>query len=110
ADGDIHLVPQDPEAADFAVPSKIFNIMSAGRPFVATARPDSVLWHMQRESQAFLCVPPHDAASFADAVTHPADDAEARAVMGAAGREFVLAKHSKQRVLRALTAAATAYG
>ncbi|MBI3198887.1 MAG: glycosyltransferase family 4 protein, partial [Rhodospirillales bacterium] len=29
--GDIHLVPQNPEAAAFAVPSKVFNIMAAGR-------------------------------------------------------------------------------
>src|SRR5207302_3049200 len=43
AEGDIHLVPQDPEAADFALPSKVFNIMAAGRPFIATARPGTSL-------------------------------------------------------------------
>src|SRR5262249_37387824 len=39
--GDIHLVPQNPQAACFAVPSKVFNIMAVGRPFVATALPGS---------------------------------------------------------------------
>ena len=36
--GDIHLVPQNPNTAAFAVPSKVFNIMAVGRPFVATAQ------------------------------------------------------------------------
>ncbi|MGE5145537.1 MAG: glycosyltransferase, partial [Candidatus Eiseniibacteriota bacterium] len=69
AEGDIHLVPQDPEAADFAVPSKIYNIMAAGRPFIATARPDSVLWRLQQECGGFVCVPPYDARRFSEAVT-----------------------------------------
>ena len=64
AEGDIHLVPQDPDAADFAVPSKIYNIMAAGRPFIATARPDSVLWRLQQECGGFVCVPPYDARRF----------------------------------------------
>src|SRR5258708_77150 len=41
AAGDIHLVPQRPDAAAFAAPSKVFNIMAVWRPFVPTALPDS---------------------------------------------------------------------
>jgi colanic acid biosynthesis glycosyl transferase WcaI len=99
AQGDIHLVPQDPEAADFAMPSKVFNIMASGRPFVATARPGSSLWRLCEESGGFLCVPPNDARAFADAVQRLAADATLRAALGRRGRCFVEQHRSKTRIL-----------
>ena len=99
AAGDIHLVPQRPDAAAFAVPSKVFNIMAVGRPFVATALPDSVLWNLQRQSGAFLCVPPDDAPSFAEAVIRLADDSRLRQELGQRGREFVEQHYAKPRIL-----------
>lgn len=104
AEGDIHLVPQDPEAADFAVPSKIYNIMAAGRPFIATARPGSVLWRLQEECGGFVCVPPHDAQRFCDVVTALAADVALRQEMGARARRFVVERCAKQRVLGDLMA------
>ena len=101
AAGDIHLVPQNPEAAAFAVPSKVFNIMAVGRPFVATALPGSVLWELQRESGAFLCVPPDEPLGFAEAVLRLADDAWLRRELGRRGREFVELNYAKPRVLGA---------
>ena len=105
AEGDIHLVPQDPEAADFAVPSKIFNIMAAGRPFIATARPGSVLGSLQQECGGFLCVPPHDAQRFSDAVMSLAENATLREEMGARARRVVVERFAKQRILGDLLAA-----
>jgi colanic acid biosynthesis glycosyl transferase WcaI len=99
AAGDIHLVPQRPDAASFAVPSKVFNIMAVGRPFVATALPDSVLWRLQRQSGAFLCVPPDDPPSFAEAVIRLADDSRLRQELGRRGREFVEQHYAKPRIL-----------
>ena len=99
AEGDIHLVPQDPEGAEFAVPSKIFSVMAAGRPFIATARPNSPLSRLQQLSGAFLCAPPNDASAFATAVLKLADDAQSRAELGARGRRFVEANFSKAKVL-----------
>ncbi len=99
AAGDIHLVPQRPDAASFAVPSKVFNIMAVGRPFVATALPDSVLWRLQRQSGAFLCVPPDDPLTFAEAVIKLADDGRLRQELGQRGREFVERHYAKPRVL-----------
>ena len=97
--GDIHLVPQRPDAAAFAVPSKVFNIMAVGRPFVATALPNSVLWRLQRQSGAFLCVPPDDPSSFAEAVIRLADDSRLRQELGRRGREFVETHYAKPRIL-----------
>jgi len=97
--GDIHLVPQNPRAASFAVPSKVFNIMAVGRPFVATALPDSTLWQLWRQSGAFLCVPPDQPWSFAEAVLKLADDATLREELGRRGREFVEQHYAKPLIL-----------
>ena len=98
ADGHIHLVPQNPEAADFAVPSKAYAIMAAGRPFVATARPNSPLWDMATESGAFVCVPPYSVDDFADALLRLARDPNLCGTLGALGREYIETKFSKQAV------------
>jgi colanic acid biosynthesis glycosyl transferase WcaI len=99
AEGDIHLVPQNPHAADYAVPSKIFAIMAAGRPFIATAEPGSLLWRLREETDAFLCVPPNDPVAFADAILQLTNDDALRAEIGARGRAYVLAHHAKPKVL-----------
>ncbi len=97
--GHIHLVPQDPEGAEFAVPSKVYNIMAVGRPFVTTARPGSPLAELEASSGAFLCVPPNDRRAFAAAVLRLADDRDLRARLGARGRTFVEQHYAKPRVL-----------
>ncbi|MEQ8396059.1 glycosyltransferase [Thalassobaculum sp.] len=99
AEGDVHLVPQDAATADFAVPSKIYSIMAAGRPFVATALPDSHLWRLQQQTGAFQCVPPGDADALADAVLALGADSRRREDLGARGRAFVVARHDKPVVL-----------
>jgi colanic acid biosynthesis glycosyl transferase WcaI len=101
--GDIHLVPQNPQAASFAVPSKVYNIMAVGRPFVATALPDSTLWHLQRESGAFLCVPPDEPVRFAEAVLRLADDAALRRELGRRGRAYVEQHYAKPLILSAFS-------
>jgi colanic acid biosynthesis glycosyl transferase WcaI len=100
---DIHLVPQNPQAAAFAVPSKVYNIMAVGRPFVATALPDSTLWQLQRQSGAFLCVPPDEPRSFAEAVLKLADDAQLRRELGRRGRAFVEQNYAKSLILGAFS-------
>lgn len=99
AEGDVHLVPQDPEGADFAVPSKIYPIMAAGRPFVCTARPGSPLARIAAESGAALCVPPGDPAALVDAVVRLIDDPALCAAMGARGRAFVERTADRDQVL-----------
>jgi len=99
AEGDVHLVPQDPSGADFAVPSKIYGILAAGRPFVATAPAGSTLWRMHEETGAFLCTPFEDPRALADAVIGLLDDPGRRAAMGAKGRAFAEATAGRDVVL-----------
>lgn len=85
----IHLAPQNPDGASFAVPSKIFSIMAAERPFVATAREGAPLWRIVQESGAGLCADPYDVAAFADAVESLLADEAGRRARARQGRRYV---------------------
>lgn len=99
AGGDVHLVPQDPNGADFAIPSKVYGIMAAGRPFVCTAVPGSPLWVLQEQTESFACVPPNDPQAFAEAVIRLVTDPTERAEMGNRARAYVAATASRDVVL-----------
>jgi glycosyltransferase involved in cell wall biosynthesis len=102
ADGDIHLVPQDPTAAPFAVPSKVASIMAAGRPFVATANRGSPLWRLRRESRGFVTVPTNDSSALTRTVLKLLDNAGFRNALGRRGRRFVEEHYARRRVLHRL--------
>ncbi|MEJ2670836.1 MAG: WcaI family glycosyltransferase [Deltaproteobacteria bacterium] len=88
AAADIHLVVQKHRAADLVMPSKLGNIMAAGRPFIATALADTELGRVTLESQAGLLVPPEEAGSLAQAVLDLAGNGAVRKKMGAKARNF----------------------
>lgn len=108
AEGDIHLVPQAARGGDFAVPSKVFAIMSAARPFVATAEANSALARLAAESGAFLCVPPDSPTEFADAVLALLADPPRRLEMGRRGRAYVESEVDTDVVMRRLLPLLTA--
>lgn len=99
AEGDIHLVPQHPAIADFAVPSKVYAIMAAGRPFVAAAAPGSLLWELRDEADGFACVPANDPEALADAVQRLAEDVAERARLGRNARAYAVRLHDRRLVL-----------
>jgi colanic acid biosynthesis glycosyl transferase WcaI len=102
AEGAIHLAPQNPEGATFALPSKIFSIMAAQRPFLATAHPGTPLHRFAGESGAGLCARPYDAEALADAAEALLDDAGRRRRMGRAGRDYVERYVDREVVCRAI--------
>ena len=102
ADGDIHLVPQNPDGADFAIPSKIYGILAAGRSFVTTALPGSALWRLAAETSAFSCVPPNDPAAFEAAVLRLAGDDRSRTAMEENGRRHIEQCHDRDSLLARL--------
>jgi colanic acid biosynthesis glycosyl transferase WcaI len=101
-DAAMHLVPQRPDGATFAVPSKIFSIMAAERAFVATAQPDTPLWRFTAESGAGVCVEPYDAQALTEAVMALLADPARRANMARSGRRYVEQHIDRQVVCAAM--------
>ena len=99
AAADLHLVVQRREAADLVMPSKLTNIMAAGRPFIATAARSTELGRVTTESRAGLLVPPEDGRALAQAVLALAQDPGARKEMGIRARRYAEAFWDRERIL-----------
>ena len=97
--GDIHLVVQRKGAADLVMPSKLGNILAAGRPFVATASPESELGRVTLASKAGVLAPPEDGAALARAIRQLTEAPEACRAMGRNGRRYAEAHLSREEVL-----------
>jgi colanic acid biosynthesis glycosyl transferase WcaI len=97
----IHLVPQALNVANYALPSKLFSIMSAGRPFVCIAEEGGLLDHLARQSGAGVCIRPGDEESLYRVVVDLAGDFDRQTRMGESGRLFVDRYMNKQAILRA---------
>ncbi|MEM6712184.1 MAG: glycosyltransferase family 4 protein [Pseudomonadota bacterium] len=95
ADGHIHIILQRPEASSYAMPSKLFATLAAGRPFIATACQESDLGRLTRASGAGLLVPYNDPHALAQAVIRLSQDARLRVEMGARGRRYLEAELSR---------------
>jgi colanic acid biosynthesis glycosyl transferase WcaI len=104
AEGDVHLVPQLPGGREFAVPSKAFAVMAAGRPFVATAESGSPLAQLADSVGAGVCVDTGDIQAFAGATLQLLRDDHRRAQMGAAGRAYVEAEADTKVVMSRIRA------
>ena len=102
AEGDLHLVPQIADGGDFAVPSKVFAIMAAGRPFIATAQAGSSLDRLARESGGFVCVEPNAPDAFADKLLALMADQARRGRLGENGRAYVVREVDTDVVMRRL--------
>jgi len=107
AEGDVHVVPQLAAGAEFALPSKIFAIMAAGRPLVATASSGSPLERLASESGAFICAPLDDAEAFATAVLALLDDPAKCKALAKTARAYVEANASTDVCMSRMSAVLT---
>ena len=89
AAADIHVVPLKRGLAKASVPSKLYSVLAAGRPVLASVDPDTEVDRTLREAGAGLCVPPDDEGRFVEALRSLIDAPDRREAMGAAGRRFV---------------------
>lgn len=95
----IHLVPQALNVANYALPSKLFSIMSAGRPFLCIAEPGSPLDLLTQQSAAGICVPPNDEERLFHAIASLAVNTDDLEVMGINGRAYVSAHMNKETIM-----------
>jgi glycosyltransferase involved in cell wall biosynthesis len=92
---DVALVPvRGLELLRGALPSKMFEVMGAGIPVVASLSGEAQ--EVIEEARGGICVRPEDYRAIADAVLRLFKDPGLRAEMGASGRRYVL-KHFSRR-------------
>ena len=90
AAADIHVVPLRAGLARSSVPSKMYSILAAGRPIVASVDEGTEVARTVEQAGAGLAVPPDDPEAFIRALAELLDDPARRARMGEAAREFVV--------------------
>ena len=88
AAGDIHLVLLHQGLAAVSVPSKMYSILAAGRPVVASVDLGTEVDRVLTRSGGGVAVPQGDVESFIDAILAFADDPQRRSEAGVAGRRF----------------------
>lgn len=102
AAADIHLIIQRQKAADLVMPSKLTNILAAGRPFIATARPRTELGQITADSQAGWLISPEDAPALAQAIRQLASDHMTRSQMGIKARQYAETHLDREAILTRL--------
>lgn len=88
AAADVHLIVQRREAADLVMPSKLTNILAAGRPSIATADSETTLAQVLLQNKCGLVAKPDAARSLATAVRYLARDREMRERFGRNARIY----------------------
>ncbi len=94
ATADVGLVPLLPGISIHSTPSKIYTLMAAARPLLASVDAESETARTVRDTGAGLVVPPADPDALADAIRSLHADSGARARMGAAGRRVTESGHT----------------
>ena len=86
ASSDVCLVSLKPGLAGYIVPSKLYPILAAGRPYIAAVEPVSEVAALTQRHRCGVLVEPGDAAQLADAILRLADQQSERDAMGARAR------------------------
>ena len=86
ASSDVCLVSLKPGLAGYIVPSKLYPILAAGRPYIAAVEPLSEVAALTERHRCGVLVTPGDAAELAAVVTRMADQTVERHAMGARAR------------------------
>lgn len=89
ASADLHVILLRKGLARSSVPSKLYSIMAAGRPVVASLDAGSEVARMLDLSNSGLSAAPNDSQAFIAAIGSLVNDPERREAMGKRGRTFV---------------------
>jgi glycosyltransferase involved in cell wall biosynthesis len=86
ATSDVCLVSLKPGLAGYIVPSKLYPILAAGRPYIAAVEPISEVASLTERHRCGVLVPPGDAGALADQIVRLAGDPRERESMGGRAR------------------------
>lgn len=87
ASSDLCLVSLKPGLAGYIVPSKLYPVLAAGRPYVAAVEASSEVATLTATHGSGVVTAPGDAAALAAAIIGLADDPSRRQAMGARARD-----------------------
>ena len=89
AAADVHVVPLKAGLARSSVPSKLYTILAAGRPVVASVDPGTEVANTVETAGAGLTVAPDDPEAFTKAISRLVQAPDEARAMGERGRAFV---------------------
>ena len=87
---DVFVVSLKSGLEGFIVPSKVYGILAAGRPYIAATDQSAEPAEIARQSGCGLVAAPGDADALARAIVAMYDDPAANREMGARGRQVAL--------------------
>lgn len=91
---DVHVSLYKNGQGRFSMPSKVYEIMAAGRPVLASADPASDVTRLVRDTECGIALEPQDPKRLVEAVLTLYRDPALREVMGRRGRRHVEAHHT----------------
>jgi colanic acid biosynthesis glycosyl transferase WcaI len=97
--GDIHLVVQRREAADLVMPSKLTNILAAGRPSIATVDPGTAVYQVLKEHDCGLTTTPDSVTELVAGIVALSEDAETRERLGRNARRYAESYLRRDKIL-----------
>ena len=97
---DLHLIPLAPGAAGCLVPSKIYGIMAAGRPFIAMMEETAEVAQIAREDGVGFVVRPGDVDALIAAIREAVDAPERLKQMGARARRLAEMRFDRLKVTK----------
>ena len=98
AAADLHVVLLRARLGASSVPSKVYSVLAAGRPVLASVDRDSEVERLLAASGAGRTVGPGDVDAFCAAVAEMADDPDGLAEMGRRGRAYAVQAAGPQQI------------
>jgi glycosyltransferase involved in cell wall biosynthesis len=95
---DLHLIPLAPGTAGCLVPSKIYGILAAGRPFIAMMEANAEVASIAREHAVGFVVRPGDVDELTRTIRDSVDAPERLAQMGARARRLAEQSFDRNKV------------
>lgn len=96
---DLHLIPLTAELSKCLMPSKLYGVLAAGRPYLTNAVPESDLHKISKEHEVGLTVPPGDVSAIATAISNLKSDPDLQQKMRANARNVAVSLFTKEKSL-----------
>jgi glycosyltransferase involved in cell wall biosynthesis len=97
---DIAMASLMPGMAGAGVPSRMYNIMAAGKPIIAIAESDSELSLVVQEEQIGWVVAPDDSKKLAEVILEAYSNKETLLFMGKRARKAAELKYSREKIIQ----------